>query len=88
MEGEGRGCERLRIENEMMVFSEGIEPATSGLLIQDSTTGPSGHVMEKKFGKFLKKDKSALIHIYQEVIDGFRFTPGLLGIAKNFRYKS
>jgi len=30
----------------------------------------------------LKKDKFALIHTYQEIIDGFRFTPGLLSIAK------
>jgi len=70
----------------MIVFSEGIEPATLGLLI---TTEPPGHGMEKKkFGKYLKNDKFALIHIYQEVIDGFRFTPGLLGIVKNSQYKS
>jgi len=38
---------------------------------------------KEKVGKYLKKSKFALIHIYQDVIDGFRSSTGLLGIAKN-----
>jgi len=52
------------------------------------TTGPPGHFMRKNLGRYFKENKFALIHINQEVIDGFRFSPGLLGIAKNSRYKS
>ena len=64
VEGEGRGCERIRNEKEMMVSSVGIEPATLGLLIQHSATGPPGHVMIKNFGRYLKNGQFALIHIY------------------------
>jgi len=45
VEGEGRGCERIKIEKSMMVSSDGIEQAIFGLPILHSTTGPPGHVM-------------------------------------------
>jgi len=57
------------------VFSGVLEPGTFRLLIQHSTTGPPGHVMNEYF----MNSQFALIHIYTRS-DGFRFSQGFSAV--------